>query len=87
MPIHEHPIRHPIQTGIEFSPLIPGVVPLYYEIEACNRFGFEYFTTWQDQSPEVKALYVAHLYTMYEVETHRKDAENRQAERDAKRRR
>ena len=71
--IMETRIRHGVRTGLSFGRLLPGMVPLYEELEAMRFAGYNQLA-WQELGPDERAESVAH-YRMHQlVEMHKEDA-------------
>jgi hypothetical protein len=75
-PISEVPLSNLIQTSIEFEH-VPGCVPTFLEVEACNTANYTYWDTWQKLSADQQAFHIAHLIAERWVNSHKSDAENR----------
>lgn len=74
-----------VDTGISFNDL-PGIVPLYHEIEACNAANYRFYDDWQDLSGKQRATLIAHYYVKNMIEQNVSDAQQKAAERAARRR-
>lgn len=58
--------------------MIPGCVPVFMEVQACNIANYEYFSTWQDLSPNQQAFHIAQFIANNWIQSHKSDAEYRQ---------
>lgn len=56
---------------------IPGSIPLFYEINACQAAGYRYFHDWQELTPEQQSILIAHYFSVKLVDNNNQDAENR----------
>lgn len=71
--IMETRIRHGVSTGLSFGRVLPGMVPLYEEMESMRFAGYTP-RAWQDLDSDERAAGVAH-YRMHQlVEMHKEDA-------------
>jgi len=69
-PIQEVRLRNKLETGIEIDD-IPGMIPRYYEMEACRQANYEYFGSWQMLGKEEKEDLVAHFILRTMIESHK----------------
>ena len=76
--------RYVLRTGITIEPTIPGIVPLLYEMEACDRANYQYFDSWQTLNREEKVMIVAKHMIQGQLSTHQEDARAAQAHRRSK---
>lgn len=60
---------------------LPGLIPLFYEIEACEAAGYEYHTTWQELQEPQKALSVAKYYAKNFIQLHKDDMAHQEMEK------
>lgn len=72
-PIQKVEFKYRIDTGIEVEDL-PGMVPKYYEMEACNAEGYVFYGNWQTLTSVQRAEVVAHHYLKFYMEGHREEA-------------
>lgn len=85
LPIHEHPTRRAISTGISYKVQIPGLVPQYEEFSVI-ALARETITTWRNLSWRDRASWVA-WHRLKQLESlHASDAQQEYQERAAKRR-
>lgn len=56
---------------------LPGCIPVFLEVKACNAANYQYFGNWQELEPEEQAFLIAHYISVQLVENNVKDAENR----------
>lgn len=84
-PIQEIQLKYKLETGIEFKDF-PGIVPRFYEVEACNAANYEYYGNWQELDRKQKAFLVGHYYTKMLVNGHKDDVVNAKIEKDQKKR-
>ena len=78
--IEAHPLRDTVDAGIEFEPLLPGLVPLYEEREAAAAAGYRW-ADWQSLTVEERAAAVAFVRLRRLVALHQGDAMNQAIER------
>ena len=76
VPISEFAVINSIDTGIEFE-AIPGILPDYLVVNACNAANYTFYGTWQEISPKQQAFHIAHYIANSFVEQHKNDAEAR----------
>lgn len=74
-----------IDTGISFED-VPGIIPLYHEIDACKAANYQYYGNWQELSGQERATLIAHYYVKSMIEQNVSDAQQKAAERQARRR-
>lgn len=84
MPIEDAPLKYKIDSGIEVESYF-GLVPLYYEMLACQEAGYTYFLSWQELTLRERALHVAHFIVKNLVSKHSEDASAREMEKRSKR--
>lgn len=84
-PIHQLELKHKLSTGITIEGL-PGIVPEFYEISACNAANYQFFHNWQELDQEQKAKLVAHYYGDIMVNAHKDDAMNDKMKKDSRKR-
>jgi hypothetical protein len=63
---------------------IPGSIPLFYEIDACNTANYQYFGSWQELTPEQQSILIAHYFSVKLVNNNTQDAENRKLKAQSK---
>ena len=80
MPIANHPLMATINTGIELDHL-PGCIPVYYEVEACNAANYKYYDDWQELKVSQRHFLIAHYYMTKTIAAHQSDAEYREMKR------
>ena len=73
-PITEISVHKPLYTGIDFQK-IPGCIPVFVEVAACNASNYRYFGDWQELTGKEKGWLIAHYMLSVMVENHTKDAE------------
>lgn len=73
-------ISHKFESGIDVGS-IPGIIPEFYEITACNQANYRYFHDWQELLPEQKAKIVSHYLLNVTIDSHKSDAEQTEMER------
>ncbi len=84
-PIWEHPLRHRVETGIEYVPLADGYVSEYEQREAavyCHYTPLEFGELPLGERARAVAQYRLHGL----VEAHQQDAINQAMDRQAQRR-
>lgn len=84
-PIQEIQLKSKLNTGIEIKDF-PGIIPRYYEIEACNEANYQYYGNWQELDTEQKATIVAHYYLRNLMESHKNEVVNDKIKKDQKKR-
>lgn len=83
-PIYLHRIKSSIHTGIKIQDF-PGVIPEYYEREACIYAQHNWELTWDDLPRQQKAQHIAQYFLHQLIEQHAKDAEQQYMEIQSKR--
>ena len=63
---------------------IPGSIPLFYEIDACNAANYQYFHSWQELTPEQQSILIGHYFSVKLVNNNTQDAENRKLKAQSK---
>jgi len=76
VPIYKIKLKDAYQTGIEVD-RIPGLVPEFYERQACNKANYCFDTTWQNLSMPQKASHIAQYTLENLLERHHMDAQTR----------
>lgn len=74
--LDDYPLSSTLETGLDFTHL-PGCLPVYYEVAACNAANYRYFDDWQQLKPEQQAFLIAYYLRHKQVENHTKDAEEK----------
>lgn len=75
------PLRSGVKTGINVEPIIPGMIPLYYEMLAAKEANYRYYHDWQELSSEQKASIVAFYFIEMSITNHQEDARAREIEK------
>lgn len=65
-----------IKTGIEFESL-PGCIPVFYEVAACNAANYRYYGDWQELTPRQQSTLIGHYLSTIWVANNQNDAEYR----------
>jgi hypothetical protein len=78
--IYDVGLSNQINTGIRFYE-IPGCVPIYLEVQACNAANYQYFDTWQELTPQQRSFLIAHFLSVRTVENNIRDAEYKEAKK------
>lgn len=60
-PIQNIQLKYKLDTGIEIKE-VPGIVPSFYEIKACNAANYEYYGSWQELEDWQKAKLIGHYF-------------------------
>lgn len=60
---------------------LPGCIPVFLEVKACNAANYHYFGDWQELEPEQQAFLIAHYISVQLVDNNIKDAENKAIKR------
>jgi len=76
VPLSEAHLISTVRTGIEFVHL-PGCIPVFYEVSACNAANYRYFSDWQELSPDQQATIIAWYLSTIWLENNKNDAEYR----------
>lgn len=84
-PIQTVKLKYKLNTEIEFHDF-PGIIPKFYEIDACNEANYSYYGNWQELEPEQKAFLVAHYYMKSLVAGHKEETVNDKIKKDQKKR-
>ena len=84
IPLADFKISDVTPTGMDFES-IPGSVPMYHEILACNAANYRYFHDWQELTPEQQSILLAHYFSVILVGNNSQDAENRRMKAESKR--
>lgn len=82
-PIYQIQIKNKFSTGIEVDGL-PGVVPEFYEIRACNAANYRYYHDWQELDQEQKSVLIGHYYGTVLIDAHKDDAVSQKMKHDQK---
>ena len=72
-----------MSTGITYRRLLPGVVPVFEELEAC-RFANYNYQEWLKLEPEERAIHAAFYRISKLIELHGQDAVGDKVDRDMK---
>jgi hypothetical protein len=72
-----------MNTGIDIVS-IPGIIPEFYEREACNKANYQFDTTWQDLTSIQKAEVVAHYLLRNQIDNHIQDTQIAESKRKSK---
>jgi hypothetical protein len=73
-------LQDTVDTGIELGGLLPGMVPLFEEREACCQSNYTW-RQWQRLNGEERAEAVAHYRIRLILNLHRDDAMNKEMKR------
>lgn len=84
-PIQDIRLKYKLETGIEFRDF-PGIVPRFYEKEACDAANYRFYHDWQELDREQKAFIVAHYYMKTLIGGHKDEVVNDKIKKDAKKR-
>ena len=82
IPIGEFRLTDVVPTGIDFKS-VPGMIPMYYEVVACNAANYRYFHDWQELTPYQQSILIAHYFNGKLVKSNEQDAENRRQKAEA----
>lgn len=70
-------IKTKVEVGLGFHDL-PGLIPRFVEIEACNAANYRFFHDWPELTSDQKAELVAHHFASGMIEGHKNDAITKQ---------
>ena len=82
-PIAEVKLRYSIQSGIEIPSRL-GIIPLLYEMQACDAANYRFFHDWKELSRQERAIIVAKHVISQLIDSHREDAVARDIDRKSK---
>lgn len=72
-----------MQSGIEIPGYL-GVIPLLYEMQACDQANYRFFHDWQELSRQERAVIIAKTVLLKLIDSHRDDAVARDIDRKSK---
>lgn len=84
-PIQEVTLKYKLSTGIEVKDF-PGIVPKFYERQACQAANYRYYHDWQDLTVEQKAEVLAHYFLENLMESHKSEVINDRIKKDQRKR-
>jgi hypothetical protein len=82
-PIQEIELKSRLQVDINAED-IPGLIPRFYVIEACNHANYRFHGNWNRLAPEEKEEIVAHYIMMNIIENNKNDIVAQEIERKKK---
>lgn len=80
MPIQDYYLKR-LRTGITIDHL-PGCIPVYYEVEACQKANYTYWDTWQALSVEQQTWVIAKYLLDNYVQSNQADAQNKEIDKE-----
>lgn len=84
-PIQNLQLKYKLSTGIEVKDF-PGIIPKFYEIQACHASNYQYYGNWKSLEPHEKATLIAHYYVNVLMESHKNEVITDKARKDQKKR-
>lgn len=80
LPIQEISLKSKLDTGIEIED-VPGMVPRFYEMSACNDANYRFYGDWQELSKEQREDIVAHFILRHIIDGHKDEVVSQEFER------